>query len=159
MEPEMIWIVLGSILMLVGLIGCVIPVLPGPPLSYIGLLLLQLTDSPPFTWKFLVIWLVITIIVTLLDYVIPVFGAKKYGGSKQGIWGAIIGLIAGIFFFPPIGIIVGPVIGALVGELVSGKTAGKATRAAVASFIRFLVGTKIHLIASSVMTSYFFVSI
>ena len=159
MEPDLIWIVLGSILMLVGLIGCVLPVLPGPPLSYIGLLLLQLMEEPPFAWKFLIIWLVITIIVTLLDYVIPVFGAKKYGGSKQGIWGAMIGLILGIFFFPPLGIVIGPVVGALVGELISGKTAGKATRAAVGSFVGFLVGTTIKLIASSVMTYYFFVNI
>jgi len=159
MEPEMIWIVLGSILMLVGLIGCVIPILPGPPLSYIGLLLLQLTNDPPFAWKFLVIWLVITILVTLLDYVIPIFGTKKYGGSKQGIWGAMIGLVAGIFFFPPLGIIIGPVVGALIGELVSGKTTSNATRAALGSFLGFLVGTTIKLIASSLMTYYFFVNI
>lgn len=155
----MIWIVLGSILMLVGLIGCVIPILPGPPLSYIGLLLLQLTNDPPFAWKFLVIWLVITILVTLLDYVIPIFGTKKYGGSKQGIWGAMIGLVAGIFFFPPLGIIIGPVVGALIGELVSGKTTSNATRAALGSFLGFLVGTTIKLIASSLMTYYFFVNI
>ena len=159
MDPDIIWIVIGSILMLVGLVGCIIPVLPGPPLSFVGLLLLQLTSEPPFTWTFLIIWLVITGIVTVLDYTIPVFGAKKYGGSKKGVWGAIIGLIAGIFFFPPLGIIIGPVVGALIGELVAGKNTKDASKAAIGSFVGFLIGTTLKLVMSAIITYHFFVNL
>jgi len=156
---DILWIILGSIFMLVGLIGCLLPVLPGPPLSYIGLLLLQLMEEPPFTIEFMIIWLVVTIVVVALDYVVPAYGAKRYGGSKYGVWGTIIGLIVGVFIFPPFGIIIGPIAGALIGEYMSGKDSKKAMRAAFGSFVGFLLGTFIKLVASSVMTYYFVYSL
>lgn len=152
---ELVWIIIGSILMLVGLIGCLLPILPGPPLSYLGLLCLQLIDPTPFSLRFMLIWLVITIVVTVLDYIVPAYGTKRYGGSKYGVWGTIIGLIAGIFFFPPFGIIIGPIVGALLGEYLAGKKSDQAMRAAFGSFIGFLLGTFIKLVASSFMTFYF----
>lgn len=87
--------------MLAGIIGCVVPVLPGPPLSYAGLLLLHFTRFGHFSISFLLIFAGIAILVTVLDYIVPILGTKKYGGSKAGVWGSTIGLLAGMFFFPP----------------------------------------------------------
>ncbi|KAF0237352.1 MAG: hypothetical protein FD181_1918 [Prolixibacteraceae bacterium] len=146
---------LGIILMIAGIAGCVLPLLPGPPLNYTGLLLLHFTSGFHFSNRFLLIWAIITIVVYALDYVIPVWGTKKFGGSKQGVWGSIIGLVAGLFFFPPFGIIIGPLAGAVIGELTAGKSSGAALKSGFGSFIGFLTGTLIKLIASGIMTWYF----
>jgi len=151
---DVFWIVLGSVLMLAGLAGCILPLIPGPPLAYIGLLVLQLRTDPPFTTKFLIIWAVITIIVTALDYVIPLYGTRKFGGSKYGIWGCTIGLIAGLWL-GPLGIIIGPFIGAFIGEFIAQNNSTHAFRAALGSFIGFLFGTLLKLIVCLVMVWYF----
>lgn len=156
---EWLLITLGALLIIGGLIGCIIPVLPGPPISYAGLLLLQLTDDAPFSTETLMIWLGVTIFVTVLDYIVPVWGTRKYGGTKKGVWGSIIGLIAGIFFFPPIGIIVGPFAGAIIGEMMAGKNSNDAFRAGFGSFIGLLAGTLLKLIASAWMAFLFFTNI
>jgi len=147
---------LGIVLTIAGILGCVLPMLPGPPVNYLALLLLHFTTQYQFTTRFLVIWAVVAAIVVLLDYLIPVWGTKKFGGSKQGVWGSVIGLVAGLFAFPPIGIIVGPFVGAVVGELIAGKDTGAAFKSGFGSFIGFLAGTFIKLIASGLMTWYFF---
>ena len=149
----------GIVLILLGIAGAIIPILPGPPLSYIGILLLHLTTKYQFTSKFLIVWAVLTIGVYILDYFIPIWGTKKFGGSKRGVWGSIIGLIVGIFFFPPIGIIVGPFIGAVLGELSIGKNSKDALKSGLGSFIGFLTGTLLKLIVSGMMAWYFFVKI
>ncbi|MCD6112823.1 MAG: DUF456 domain-containing protein [Bacteroidales bacterium] len=156
---DIFWIVLGSLLLIVGVLGCIIPIIPGPPISYISLLLLQITEKHPFTTRFLVIWALITTVVTVLDYVVPVYGTKKFGGSKKGIWGATIGLFIGIFFSPPIGIIVGPFLGALIGELIAGKESKVAFMSALGSFIGFVAGTLLKIVASVTMAYYFIVNI
>lgn len=146
----------GIILTLFGIIGCVLPLLPGPPLNYMALLLLHFTSGHQFTSLFLIIWAVITVVVYGLDYVIPAWGTKKFGGSRRGVWGSIIGLIIGIFFFPPFGIILGPFIGAVIGELSSGKEAKSALKSGFGSFAGFMLGVLLKLIASGMMTWYFF---
>jgi hypothetical protein len=145
----------GIILMITGIAGCVLPLLPGPPMNYLGLLLLHFTSRYQFSDKFLLIWAAITIVVYALDYVIPVWGTKKFGGSKYGVWGSVIGLVAGLFFFPPFGIIIGPFAGAVVGELIAGKDSSAALKSGFGSFIGFLAGTFLKLIASGMMTWYF----
>lgn len=147
--------VLGSIMMIVGILGCLLPVLPGPPLSYIGLLVLHFTGYADFSSTFLITWACVVIIVTVLDYVVPVWGTKKFGGSKSGMWGAGIGLVLGIFFLPPLGIIIGPFAGAVIGEAITGKNASDSFRAGLGSFLGFLAGVGIKLAASIVMTFYF----
>jgi uncharacterized protein len=151
---DVLWLVLGSLLMIVGLAGCVLPFLPGPPLCYVGLLIQQLQADPPYTTKFLLIWGVITVVITGLDYVIPVYGTKKFGGTKYGMWGCMIGLFAGLWF-GPLGIIIGPFAGAFVGELMSNSSSDQAFKAAIGSFIGFLVGTLLKLVACFVMIWYF----
>ncbi len=133
-----------------------LPIIPGPPLNYMSLLLLHFTEKYQFSTNFLVLWAIVTIVVYGLDYIIPAWGTKKFGGSKRGVWGSIIGLIIGLFFFPPFGIIIGPFAGAVIGELTAGKDSGAALKSGFGSFLGFLLGTLLKLITSGMMTWYFF---
>ena len=151
---DVVWIVLGVILMLVGLAGCILPFLPGPPLCYLALLIQQLQSEPPYTADFLLTWAGITLVVTGLDYVIPIYGTKKFGGTKYGMWGCVVGLIAGLWL-GPLGIIFGPFVGAFLGELIGNAESDHAFRAAMGSFVGFLLGTLLKLIACFVMGWYF----
>lgn len=148
-------IVIAVILLIVGIAGCILPFLPGPPLAYGSLLLLQFTTKKPFTEEFLIIWAIVTLAVVLADYYIPIWGTKKFGGTKSGVWGSTIGLVLGLFFFPPFGIIIGPFLGALVGELINNQDSKKAFRSAFGSFIGFIAGTVMKLGVSLVMGFYF----
>jgi len=156
---DWLYIFLGAIFILVGIIGCFLPVLPGPPISFLGILILQLTSNPPFSTEFIFFWGLITLAVTIMDYVIPVYGTKRFGGSKYGVIGSMIGLIIGIIFFPPLGIIIGPLVGAILGEYYSGKSSNRAMKSALGSFMGFLLGTFIKLIVSLVLAFYFFINI
>ena len=140
---DIVLLVLGFILMLVGILGSFLPVLPGPPISWIGLLLLYLTKAVPDNWWILGATLAIALLITVLDYVIPAAGTKKFGGSKAGMWGSILGLLVAIFFpiLGPFGIIIWPFVGALIGELVNKADQKTALKAAFGSFIGFLTGT------------------
>jgi uncharacterized protein YqgC (DUF456 family) len=151
---DSLWLILGILLMLAGLAGCILPFLPGPPLCFIALLLQQLRDDPPFSSEFLWLWAGIALVVTLLDYVIPVYGTKKFGGTSYGVWGCTLGLLIGIFL-GPLGIIFGPFIGAFIGELLANVSSQQALRAAMGSFIGFLFGTLLKLVTCLVMVWYF----
>ena len=164
---DVILIILGAICLLLGLIGCVAPVLPGVPLSYLGLLLLHWTDRAQLSWQFLTIWAVVVIVIQVLDYFIPAWGTKKFGGSKYGIWGSTIGLFVGLFM-GPWGIIVGPFVGAVLGELLyfnrhpqdrieqsENTNFNRALRAGFGSFIGLLTGTILKLICCGMMVFYF----
>ena len=149
-------IILGVLFLLLGLVGGIVPILPGPPLSYLGLIFLHLTTKFQFESDFLWIWAGITIAVYIADYIIPAWGTKQFGGSRSGIIGSIVGLLFGLIFFPPLGIIIGPFAGAVIGELLVGKNSDSALKAGFGSFIGFLTGTILKLIASGMMTWYFF---
>ena len=146
----------GIVLMLIGILGCLLPFIPGPPLNYIGLLFLHFTSKHQFETNFIILWAVITVVVYGIDMVIPVWGTKQFGGSKRGVWGSIIGLLAGFFFFPPFGIIIGPFAGAVIGELSTGKNSSEALKSGFGSFLGFLTGTILKLVVSGMMTWYFF---
>jgi len=154
---DIFWIVLGGLFMVVGLAGCFLPVLPGPPLAFIGLWIQQLKSQPPFDARFLWIWAGITLLVTVLDYWMPVYSTKKFGGSKYGIWGCTIGLIIGLWM-GPLGIILGPFVGAFVGEIIANQNSSNAFKAAVGSFVGFLFSTLLKLIACSIMIWYWVAS-
>lgn len=156
---DIIWITLGALFIVVGLIGCIVPIIPGPPLSYFGLLLLQLKQEPPFTLNFMLILAAITIAVTIIDYMFPVWGAKKFGAGKWGTWGSIIGLILGFFIFPPLGIFIMPFFGALAGELIAGKKGMIALKASLGVFMGFIFGTLAKVIVSGYMLWMFVVNI
>ena len=144
-------IILGGILLITGFLGGILPVLPGPPVSYLGLLALHLTNQYHFSAELLIIYAVLAAGVTLLDYVIPIYGTKKFGASAYGTWGSAIGAIIGAIIFPPLGIIIGPFLGAVAGELIYGKTGNDALKAGIGSFIGFLAGTFIKLVVSGLM--------
>ena len=151
---DVVWIVLGALLILAGIIGSILPFLPGPPLCFIGLFLQQLKSEAPFLANFLWVWAGITVATILIDYFIPIYGTKRFGGTSYGVWGCAIGLLAG-FWLGPLGIILGPFIGALIGELIGNADSDKALRAAFGSFIGFLAGTVLKLIACGFMAYYF----
>lgn len=155
---DVFWMVLGIVLLLGGLVGCLLPLLPGPPLSYGALLVLQLRTDPPFTLNFLLVWAGIVALVTLLDYIIPAYGTKKFGGTKYGVWGCMLGLLVGVGLGPA-GIILGPFVGAFVGEWLANRNSDKALRAAIGSFIGFLTGTVLKLVVCSVMAYYFVIAV
>ncbi|MFT5102766.1 MAG: hypothetical protein ACI86C_000411 [Candidatus Latescibacterota bacterium] len=139
---DILFVVIGFLLMLVGIVGSILPVIPGNPISWAGLIMLYLAPSMEFDWIFISITGVIAITIYILDYIIPAIVTKKLGGSKAGAWGAFIGLFVGIIAPIPFGILLGPFAGALIGELVVNKTEGKlALKAAIGSFVGFLTST------------------
>lgn len=144
----------GIILLMGGIAGCFLPVLPGPPLCFLALLIQNVNETPPFEKQFLWIWGGIAVTVTALDYVIPMYSTKKFGGSKFGIWGCGIGLLGGIWL-GPIGIIIGPLVGAFAGELINNLNPSRAFRSAMGSFIGFLAGTLLKLAVCLAMCGYF----
>ena len=145
---------LAIILMITGIAGCLLPVLPGPPLSYLGLVLLHLTRIADISKNLFIILGAEAVIVTVIDYVVPIWGTRQFGGSKYGMRGATVGLIIGLFLGPP-GIIAGPFIGAVVGELIFKDDFKYAIKAGFGSLLGFLTGVGLKLAASLLITFYF----
>ncbi len=147
--------ILGTICIIIGVLGSLLPILPGPPISYAGVLLLHFTQYAQYSTRFLILFAVLTAVVAVLDYVIPIWGTRKFGGSKYGTWGATIGVVVGIFM-GPVGMIVGPFIGAVVGEMIYGKKSNEAFRAGLGSFIGFITGTLMKIVLSVILAFHFF---
>ena len=148
-------IILAFLLLLIGLLGSIVPILPGPPLSYIGLLLMQWSKYGGFTASFLWFWGVVTVIVTITDYFLPALMVHKFGGSRWATTGSILGLLIGMVFFPPFGLIVGSFVGALAGELFNNHiNSAKAFKVSTGAFLAFLFGTSAKMITSSMMMFY-----
>jgi len=154
---ETMLLIVGILLLLVGMLGCVLPGIPGPPLSFIGLLLIE--------WKlqsssatFLIIFGVLTVIVTVLDYLIPIWGAKIYGATKYGIWGSIIGMLAGTFL-TPIGMMAGLLAGAIIGDMYGGRNIQDAFKSGIGTFLGTIAGMSIKLLLSVAMTFWVFYKI
>jgi uncharacterized protein YqgC (DUF456 family) len=163
---NIIIITLAIFLGIVGIIGCVLPVIPGPPISWAGMLVLFFwghgtnSSGDPMSTRLLLIWLAITIFVTVIDYIVPSILTKKSGGSTYASRGALAGLLIGLIFFGPLGIILGPMLGAFLCEIIfARKTAGQSIVPALGAFAGFLCGTGLKLIASGFMLYYIFVYI
>jgi uncharacterized protein YqgC (DUF456 family) len=154
---DILFLILGFILMLVGILGSFLPVLPGPPVSWVGLLLLFLTKAIPNDWWFLGITAGVALVVFAMDYIIPAMGTRKFGGSKAGMIGTTVGLLVAVLF--PIlgifGIIIWPFIGALVGELINKADQKTALKAAFGSFIGFLTGTFLKFVVTMIFLGLF----
>ena len=133
-------IIVGILCLLTGLAGCILPVLPGVPLAYGGLLLLHLTDRVQFSAAQLLVWLLVVAVIQVLDYFIPLLGTKYTGGTKWGTRGCLAGTIVGLFFMPW-GIILGPFLGAVAGELLGGRETAQALKSGLGSVLGFLLGT------------------
>ncbi|MFT7072477.1 DUF456 domain-containing protein [Patiriisocius sp. Uisw_017] len=153
---EILFVVLGFILMLVGIIGSFLPVLPGVPVSWLGLVALYLSPKLEIDWTFLIITGIVAILLYILDYIIPALGTKKYGGSKAGVYGTMIGLAVGIIAPIPFGILIGAFVGAFIGEVAFNKTQGDvAVKAAFGSFLGFLASTFVKFMATMVYLGIF----
>ena len=149
-------VILACFLAVLGLLGCVIPGLMGPPFSFLALILLSMAKRwEPFSPTLLIVLAVLTVIVTGLDYLFPALGAKKYGSSRNGLWGAIAGMILGLLFFPPFGMILGAFIGAVLGEVLSGKPSQEALKAGWGVFLGIFLAMLLKLVVSGIMTFYF----
>jgi len=151
---DYVLLILGIIVMILGIIGCLVPVLPGPPLSFFGLLLLHFSRFGHFTTTTLIIFAAVALVVSILDYMVPVWGTKKFGGSKYGTRGAAVGLVIGLFL-GPVGLIIGPLLGAFVGEMLFKDDVRYALNAGFGSLVGFLTGIGLKLTASLIMTFYF----
>ena len=142
---DILLIVFAFLLLVAGIAGCVLPLLPGPPLAYAGMLLLHLTDKVHFTTPQMVIWLVVVIVLQVVDYITPLLGSKYSGGTSFGNRGCMAGTLLGLFFMPW-GVIVGPFIGAVVGEMLGGQDLSHAIRAGIGTLLGFLFGTLLKVI-------------
>jgi len=143
-------LIIAALLILVGIIGCIVPGLPGVPLAYAGLWIAQAAERIDFSWQMLLVWGIVTIVVSILDYIVPAWGTKQFGGTKYGVWGSTIGVFAGLFF-GALGVIIGPLVGAVLGELIGGKEINEALKAGWGSFIGLLFGTIIKLVCCGLM--------
>lgn len=148
---DLFLVFVGLLLVIAGIVGSFLPVIPGPPLSWLGLLTLHLTDAVPQDWTFLGITLAVAVAITILDYIIPAMGTKRYGGSKAGAIGTTIGLIVGLLSPIPFGFLVGAFIGAFISELSFNNTSTQvALKAALGSFIGFIASTFIKAVVTMV---------
>ena len=151
---DILLIVFALLFMILGILGAFVPVLPGPPLSYAGLLLMHFTSLANFSLRFLLLMAVLTVLVTLADLILPPYATRKTGGSRLGMYGAMVGLVAGIFIFAPVGIFLGPFLGAMVGELINKRQPHQALRAALGSFLGLATGILLKLALSLVLAWY-----
>lgn len=149
---DILLLILGLIALLVGTIGAVLP-LPGPPLSFVGLLLIHATRFAHFSSTLLWTLGIITAAVLVLDYYIPIWGTKKLGGSSYGSWGSAIGMLVGLFL-GPLGLFIGAFAGALIGELIYGNELNTSLKAAMGTFLGFAVGIVMKVTLCSVMIFY-----
>lgn len=137
--------ILSGVLIFLGILGSLLPVLPGTPLAWLGILLLHFTKYADFSFTFWIIFTLVMLLISVLDYFIPIWGTKHFGGTKAGVYGATIGLIVGLFL-GPVGIVAGPFIGAFIGELiVNRRDVNRALKSATGSFIGFLLGIGLKL--------------
>jgi len=154
---EIFLIILGIFLALAGFVGCILPIIPGPPLSYLALIAISLArDWQPFSPTFLIIMAALTVIITILDYIVPIIGASRYGASKSGITLSIIGMFLGIFFFPPWGIFIGAFAGGVIGEILQGHRGKEALKVGWGIFVGNLLGIGIKL-AFSLVVIFFYI--
>ncbi len=146
---EMFLLFLTLVLALIGLVGAVVPILPGTILSFLALLVSYLSPRSVLSTGELVWWLLVCVVVTIVDYFLPIYLTKRLGGSKSGVWGATIGMVVGFIAFPPLGIILCPFFGAVMGELLNDKSdVNRALKVGFASFLAFVVGTGLKFATS-----------
>ena len=152
-------LIIGVIFCLIGIVGSFLPILPGPIASWFGLLILHFTSYVSFSFWFLTITFLIAFLISVIDYLIPIIGVQKLGGSNGGQIGATIGLLLGLFILGPIGLIFGPFLGALTGEIIAKKTVSNSILPAIGSLIGVLAGTVLKTIITVIFLVYFLYSV
>ncbi|NRR90083.1 DUF456 domain-containing protein [Winogradskyella undariae] len=152
---ELFLVVIAFLLMIIGILGSFLPVIPGPLTSWAGLLVLHFTKGVEMSQTFLIITLIVAIVIYVLDYIIPAIGTKRFGGSKAGMIGTTLGLIIGLIAPIPFGIIIGPFFGALIGEMMNKNDFNKALKAAFGSFLGFIASTFLKFIVAIIYFGFF----
>ena len=150
-------LIIGAVLVILGIIGSVLPGIPGPVLSYAGIVLLFLVKGPETTYIWhVVIFGILLIFLLLADYLAPIFGARLAGSGKKGVYGAIIGAIIGLFFIPPMGIFIGALVGATIGEYYSGKRLAGSLKAGLGIILTSVVILAAQVVYSVAAAIYYF---
>ncbi len=157
---EIVLLILSIICFIAGFAGCILPFLPGPPLSFVGMLLLQWSGYAHISTTALIVWAVVAIIISIVDFFLTPWLTARFGGSNGGSWGAVVGLVVGMFLPWPVGPLLGPFIGAFIGEIIVAHTDTRtATHAALGSFLSFFAGTGIKLLVCGGMMAWAICSI
>lgn len=156
---DLFLVLVAGIFMIAGVLGSFLPILPGIPLSWIGLLVLHLSAAVPMNYTFLGVTLFVSIIIFALQYAIPALGTKYLGGTKSGMIGATLGLIAGIFIPIPFAILIAPFLGAYIGEVLNKADSRTALKAASGSFIGLLASTFMEFIVTGIFLILYFYKI
>lgn len=139
---DYLFLIIALLMLIVGILGSVLPGLPGPPFSWGGLAFIYGCNAVPLNYYILTITFVLMIAITILDFIIPSKGTKLFGGTKYGVWGTNIGLLVGLIAPIPMGVIIGPFLGAFIGELIyDNKNTSRALKAASGAFLGFLIST------------------
>jgi uncharacterized protein YqgC (DUF456 family) len=148
------WAILAVLLVIAGIAGCVLPALPGPPLAFAGYFVLWAARGfEPHYGGAAVPWILLgaTVVVTAVDILLPLVGARRYGATKWGIWGSVAGMGAGMVWFPPFGAILGTFVGAFAGEWLRSRAAGASSRAAWGTFVGTMIGIGLKLAVTGVI--------
>ena len=153
---DLLLIIVSLLLCLIGVVGSFLPIIPGPVTSWLGILLLNLTSAVEFNLNFVLITFTVAVSVGILDYIIPILGVKKLGGSRSGQIGTTVGLIVALVILGPIGIIVGPFLGALLGEMSTNKSFQNSLKPAFGSFIGVIAGSVIKFLISLSFLFFYF---
>ena len=152
--------IICAILMLVGLLGVILPLLPGIPLAWLGLFIYAIgTGFDRVSLTNVIIFLILTLLALALDFILPMLGAKKYKASRLGVFGAFAGFTVGIFVLGIWGVILGPAVGALIGELLSRKKPQQALRASLGTLLGFITGTLLKIVIILTMAGFFTASL
>ena len=152
---DLFLITIATSLMVLGIIGSFLPVLPGPFTSWIGLLVVYFMPEIDISFGTLIVTLIIAVLIWILDYIIPALGTKKFGGTKAGMIGTTVGLIIGLFAPIPGGIIIGPFAGAFIGELINKADSKTALKAAFGSLLGFLTSAFIKFVVAVIYLGLF----
>lgn len=153
---DLLLLIVSLLLCLIGIVGSFLPIIPGPLSSWLGILLLNLTSAVEFNLNFVLITFTVAVSVGILDYIIPILGVKKLGGSRSGQIGTTVGLIVALIILGPIGIIIGPFMGALLGEMSTNKSIQDSLKPAFGSFIGVIAGSVIKFLISLSFLFFYF---
>ncbi|MCP4458863.1 MAG: DUF456 domain-containing protein [Cytophagales bacterium] len=157
---ETFLLILAVLLLAGGIIFSVLPPIPGPLLAYLGMISTHYaTVETSFSTFWLIFFGVVTALILVIDFILPVAATKKFGGTKAGIWGGIIGTVLGVILPIPFGIILGPLLGAIIGDLIGGNHIRAAMKSGFGSFLGFLLATSIKVIFSCIIGVLIFVKI
>lgn len=152
------WLIIAVLITLVGIVGAIVPALPGPPLSWLSVLIVYLSCENEISLSILLWTLGATVVVTVLDYIAPAIVTKWGGGSRAATMGATLGTLVGLFL-APWGLLLGPLVGAFLGEMMASSNPGKSIRVAALSFVGFLMTTGLKLISALWMAYYIVLAI